>query len=112
MDRRKELIMEYKNRHPEMGIISYRSKTTEESFLGISKDTKANFNRNSFQLSTGRHPNRRLQELWNTYGEMDFETAILEVLEYEDPMEDHTEELEEMLEKYLSQDSKATKIAR
>ena len=38
--RKKELLEAYKNRHPEMGVISYRCKETGEVFLGISKDTK------------------------------------------------------------------------
>lgn len=40
--RKKELLEAYKNRHPEMGVISYRCKETGEVFLGISKDTKIN----------------------------------------------------------------------
>ena len=39
--RKKELLQQWKNRHPEMGVISFRCKKTGESFLGISKDTKA-----------------------------------------------------------------------
>lgn len=43
--RKKELLQQWKNRRPEMGVISFRCKKTGESFLGISKDTKADFNR-------------------------------------------------------------------
>lgn len=32
MKRRKELVEIYKNRHPEMGVISYRCKETGEAF--------------------------------------------------------------------------------
>ena len=42
--KKKELLEAYKNRHPEMGVISYRCKETGESILGISKDTKSDFN--------------------------------------------------------------------
>lgn len=42
--RKKELLEAYKNRHPEMGVISYSCKETGEVFLGISKDTRADFN--------------------------------------------------------------------
>ncbi|MGC4018549.1 MAG: GIY-YIG nuclease family protein [Muricomes sp.] len=108
--RKKELILEYKNRHPEMGVISYRCKSTGESFLGISKDTKTAFNSSDFQLSLGKHPNKYLQELWNQYGEGDFERLVLKVLKYEDPVADHTDELEELREKCLEADDKARKI--
>lgn len=37
--RKKELLEAYRNRHPEMGVISYRCKETGELFLGISNDT-------------------------------------------------------------------------
>ncbi len=36
--RRKELLESYKNRRPEMGVISYHCKETGETFLGISQD--------------------------------------------------------------------------
>jgi hypothetical protein len=49
--RKKELLESYKNRHPEMGVISYCCKETGEIFLGISKDTKADFNSTNMKLS-------------------------------------------------------------
>jgi len=78
--RKKELIEAYKNRRPEMGVISYLCKETGESFLGISKDTKADFNSNNAKLAANYHPNKRMQELWNIYGQNGFETAELEEL--------------------------------
>jgi hypothetical protein len=48
--RRKELLMEYKHRKPEMGIISFRCIATGDVIFYPSKDTKADINGNSFQL--------------------------------------------------------------
>ena len=79
---RKALVEEWKNRCPEMGVISIRCKATGEAFLGASKDTKADFNSNRFQLSAGMHPNKRLAELWNQYGEGGFELSVVKVLKY------------------------------
>lgn len=110
--RRKELIENYKNRRPEMGVISYRCKETDEEFLGISKDTKSDFNSTNLKLSANLHPNKRLQELWNKYGEEGFELTIAKELKYEDPLEDHTEELEELRELCLAANPKARKIWR
>ena len=45
--------------------ISIRCKTTGDLFLGISKDTRADFNSNRFRLSANGHSNRQLQELWS-----------------------------------------------
>jgi len=110
--RKQELLQQWKNRHPEMGVISFRCKETGESFLGISKDTKADFNSNRFQLSMGMHPNKRLTELWNEYGEDGFEFSVVKILKYENPDDDHTEELEELREQCLAVDGKARKIWR
>ena len=48
--RKKELLEMYKNRHPEMGVISYHCKETDDVFLGISTDTKADFNSINMKL--------------------------------------------------------------
>lgn len=63
-------------------------------FLGISKDTRSDFNCINLKLSADIHPNRRLQELWNKYGRDGFELSVVKVLKYDDPLEDHTEKLE------------------
>lgn len=55
INRRKELLELYKNRRPEMGVISYRCKETGEVFLGISTDTKASFNSTNMKLSINWH---------------------------------------------------------
>ena len=107
---RKALVEEWKNRRPEMGVISLRCRETGETFLGISKDTKADFNSNRAKLSSGTHPNRRLTELWNRYGEDGFDFTVAAVLEYEDPLEDHTEELETLRELCMAEDKTAAKI--
>ncbi|CUX15126.1 GIY-YIG nuclease family protein [Clostridium sp. C105KSO13] len=110
INRKKLLKEEYKLRRPEMGIISYRCKSTGETFLGISNDTKASFNSCSFKLSGSWHPNKHLQELWNQYGEKDFELSVVKVLKYKDPADDHTEKLEKLLDQCLSENQDAKKI--
>lgn len=110
--RKKELLESYKNRRPEMGVISYRCKETGESFIGIAKDTKAAFNSTNLKLEANWHPNKRLQELWNIHGPVGFEQEVIKVLKYEDPNEDHTEELELLREECLEADSKACKLWR
>ena len=108
--RKKELLEEWRNRHPEMGVISFKCKETNESFLEISKDIKATFNSNIFQLSVGMHPNKRLAELWNKYGKEGFELLVLKILKYENPTDDYTEKLEKMYEQCLLNNEKARRI--
>ena len=110
ISRRKQLLEEYKNRRPEMGVFSYKCKITGESFLGTSKDTKSAFNSTNVRLEANQHPNKQLQELWNQYGQAEFEMSVIKVLKYEDPTENHTNELEELREQCLLDDPKAMKI--
>ncbi len=111
-NRRKQLLEEYKNRKPEMGIISFRCLETGESFLGISKDTSTDFNSQRARLDTNYHPNKRLQELWSLYGAAGFELSVLKILKYDNPDDNHTDELEALREKCLAQDPQAKKIWR
>lgn len=107
---KKALVEEWKNRRPEMGVISLRCEATGEVFLGASKDTKAGFNGLRAKLSGGVHPNKHLTALWKEYGEAGFTFSTAAVLEYEDPQEDHTEELETLLELCLTEQPEAVKI--
>ena len=108
--RKKALAEEWKNRRPEMGVISLRCRETGEAFLGTAKDTKAAFNSVRAKLSGGLHPNKRLQELWKQCGEEGFELSVAAVLDYDDPLEDHTEELETLRELCLAEDPQAVKL--
>lgn len=108
--RKKALAEEWKNRRPEMGVISLKCKETGETFLGPAKDTKAGFNSIQAKLNGGLHPNKRLQELWKQYGEEGFQLSVAAVLEYEDPLEDHTGELETLRDLCLAENPGAAKI--
>ena len=110
--RRKELLEAYKYRHPEMGVISYCCKETGDIFLGISKDTKADFNSTNAKLSANRHPNKQLQELWNKYGTEGFKLSVARVLKYDDPNEDHTAELERLRGELFAANPNARRIWR
>ena len=111
-ERKKLLMEEYKNRRPEMGVISFRCKATGESFLEISKDTRADFNSLTVKLESNWHPNKKLLKLWNEYGQEGFELSVIKVLKYEDPKENYTFKLEELREKCLQEDTGASKVWR
>lgn len=112
MKRKKEILENYKNRHPEMGVISYECRETGEIFLGISKDTKADFNSINVKLEANWHPNKQLQELWNKYGKESFELSVVKVLKYENPNENHTMNLEGLREQCFESNPNAKKIWR
>ena len=49
-------------------------------------------------------------ELWKQYGEEGFAFSVAAVLDYEDPLEDHTGELETLRELCLAEDKRAVKL--
>lgn len=88
------------------------AKKPAKNLVGISKDTKADFNSITLKLENRMHPNRQLQLLWNTYGKDGFELEVLNVLKYEDPKEDHTSKLEALRQMYLDANPEAKLIWR
>lgn len=108
--RKGELLDAWENRHPEMGVISFRCSVTDEIFLTTATDIPAKFNGIRFQLSAGICPNKRMQELWNKYGEDTFELQVVKYLKYDDPKEDHTEELEVLCELCLLENPNARRV--
>ena len=97
-ERKKELLNAYNDRRPEMGGISFHCRPAGEIFLMPAADIPAKFNRIRFQLSAGSCPNKRLQALWTQYGQDAFVLQTAACLEYDDPKEDHTQELETLCE--------------
>ena len=108
--RKRELLEAWKNRRPEMGVISFGCNATDEIFLTTATDIPAKFNRIRFQLSAGNCPNKRLQELWTQYGESAFELQAVKRLDYDAPKENHSEELEMLLELCLLENPTARRI--
>jgi hypothetical protein len=93
--RRKELIEQYKQMKPEMGIFRIRSKITNKCFLETSQNLKGKINSTKFQLNAGAHPNRELQQEWKAHGEEQFHIEVLELLKYDkdEAKTDYSEEL-------------------
>ena len=98
MKRKMELLNEWKNRRPEMGLISITCKSTGEMFVDISTDTQFAF--------------KRLQQLWQQYGENGFDYAVVKILKYENKDDDQTEKLTLLLEEYLAQTPQARRLSK
>ena len=110
MQRKRQLTENYKNRKPEMGVLSFYCKETGDTFLYASKDIPAYRNGTLFKMACNGHPSKLMQSLWNTYGEDSYEISVLELLKYDNPNDDHEQELEDMLLKYLELNRNAGRI--
>lgn len=107
---KKEMRENYRNRRPDMGVLSMTCTATGEAFLVIAKDLSNGLNRHTFQLGANMHPNKALQSLWNRYGQGGFTFETAGKIEYDDPQEDQTEKLEALLEACLKENSKAQRM--
>lgn len=110
MNRRRELLEEWKNRRPDMGIISITCVPTGDVFLDFSKDINATFNSNRFRLTIKRHPNMEMQALWNEYGIDNFEFETVKLLKYKNVEDVERDDLLELLEDALREIPNARRI--
>ena len=108
--KKKAMVSAWKERHPEMGVMALRCRATGDTFLTAARDTRVGLNRHTFQLSAGMHPNGALQALWKQYGQEGFDRSVVQVLDYEDPAEDHLEDLADLLELCLLENPDAKKL--
>ena len=83
-DRRKEINREYKERKIPSGVFQVRNTQNGKVLLVSSLNLEGRLNRHKFQLTTGVHPNKELQEDWKQFGPDKFEFEILEVVKVKD----------------------------
>lgn len=103
--RKKELIEQYKQMRPEMGVLLIRCLREEAVFLAPCPGFTIRRNRILFQLNMGSHPNRRLQQLWQQYGQEGFEMLELDTLAYREGdnyRDSYVDELRELAEAHLA----------
>jgi hypothetical protein len=77
---RKEAVRQYKETPRTMGVLAVKNKTTGKVLIGSSTDAPARLNRHRAALQFGKHPNRELQNDWNTLGAEAFEFTVLDTL--------------------------------
>lgn len=90
-EQRNKLKEEYKNRHPQMGIVCWKSG--DDMWISTSTDTKADYNSTSFQLKLGSWRNKEMQKAYNISPDS-FKWFVLKELDYKDYSDDHSEDLE------------------
>ncbi|MFZ7103250.1 MAG: DUF2087 domain-containing protein [Peptococcaceae bacterium] len=101
MDRKKELIRQYKETKPEAGVYQIRNTKNRKVFVTGTPNLKT-INGKLMTLRGGGHYNKELQKEWQEFGEEAFVFEILEVLEEpEEGFFDRKEELKKLEEKWL-----------
>lgn len=74
---RKELINEYKNTKPRIGVFQIRNTINGKVFIEGSTNLDKIWNRHSTELRFGNHRNKALQQDWNSHGPESFHFEIL-----------------------------------
>ena len=97
-DRRKELREQYNNRHPDMGIVTWRCG--DNIWVMTTTDANADYNSMSFQLKLGSWRGRELQQAYKDNPD-GFVWTLESKLKYDDLNEDHSEDLEIMLMEFM-----------
>lgn len=102
---RKEWINRYKEMKFPMGVFQIRNKFNGKVFIGSSINLTAMQNRLKLQLSTGTHPNSRLQKEWNEFGPENFAFEVLSEIKHEDTRTeaDYKKEAEELAVLFLEE---------
>jgi len=101
INRRKELIQQYKEIKTESGVYQIRN-IKNSKVLVVSTPNLKTMNGKPMMLRGGVHKNGKLQEEWNKFGEESFVFEVLEVLkEKETGYFDKTGELKKLEMKWL-----------
>ncbi len=99
MNDRTKIKNQYKLTPRPMGVYQLKDLKNNKIYLGVSKNLDAIFNRHRFELNTGIHQVKEVQESWNKSGE---KGIMLEVLENLKPVDDltydYTDDLKTLLE--------------
>ncbi len=94
-DRKRELIQQYKQTRPLMGILIIQSSISNKCCLQTAKNMNGAINGTRFRLDTGTYVNKELQKEWKEFGSENFKIEVLEYLEYDkdESKTDYSEDL-------------------
>ena len=99
-NKRKELREKYNNRHPEMGVVTWRCG--DDIWVMTTKDANADFNGMSFQLKLGSWPGKELQRAYNANPD-GFVWTLEKSLKYDNLLDDHDDDLEILLMEFMDE---------
>lgn len=96
---RKELVRQYKEAAPPVGVYAIRNLATNRAYVDGSLNVHGAMNRARFELQLGAHRNAQLMRDWVESGPANFRFEILQLAkQHEDPAYDYAAELQVMLE--------------
>ena len=94
MENRKEIIKKYKMTHTPMGVFKISAANSSKFYVGSSLNLPGIYNRHKFELGTGIHSIKELQESWNIKGEQGIIFEIIDKLEpKEDPAYNYSDDI-------------------
>lgn len=103
MNRREELLQQFKETKTEAGVYQIKNTRNQKVFIDSTKNLKT-INGKQFQLRTGMHKNKELQKEWQEFGEDAFVIEVLETLRLDqDVQTDPKDALKKLEEKWLEQ---------
>ncbi|KAA9021769.1 GIY-YIG nuclease family protein [Niallia endozanthoxylica] len=103
MDRKKALKQMFKETPVEAVVYQIKNLVNNKMFIGSTRNVKT-LNGVKFQLETGTHSNKKLQEEWKHYGQDTFTVEVLETLKKnDDPYYNEKEALADLEIKWLNQ---------
>ncbi len=110
MENRKEIIKKYKMTHTPMGVYKINATGSDNFYVGSSLNLNAIFNRHKFELGSGFHPIKELQDAWNKNGEEGIKFEIIDRLEpKEDPLYKYNEDIKTLEDLWMDKLSKSNK---
>lgn len=101
MNRRKELVEQFKEIKTEAGVYKFENNVNGKVFIASTNNFKS-LNGKRMTLDMGGHMNRVLQEEWTRYGGDAFFIEVLEVLDKKDNVYfDMKKELKKLEDKWI-----------
>ncbi|MCX6561229.1 MAG: GIY-YIG nuclease family protein [Candidatus Aminicenantes bacterium] len=85
MDRRKELIRQYKDNPPPAGVFQIRNRVSGKIYVSSAPSVDGKLNSQRFMLQAGGHVNKDLQRDFAAQQPEDFAFEVLEYLKPQDP---------------------------
>jgi len=110
MESRKEIIKKYKMTHTPMGVYKISAVNSNNFYIGSSLNLTGIYNRHKFELNTGIHSIKELQDAWNENGEKGISFEILDKLEpKEDPAYNYAEDIKTLEDLWMDKLEKTGK---
>lgn len=81
---RKDLVKEYQQIKPKMGVFQIRNTVNDKIFVDSSMKMDSKWNRHQTELQFRTHRNKALQEAWNEDGKTNFVFEVLAELDHEE----------------------------